>query len=262
MIGMEHKEIFYWNKAAKTYSSRQDELISIYQPVVDELLGCVSGMRILDAGCGDGRLAINLASRGATVYGIDGSSEMLALAELRSENCPVKFMLADLTAPLPFPDNSFDIVVSNMVLTDIPRIDFAISEFARLLTDGGSLVLSVPHPCFFCADWVTGENGQRLYKKVSDYLTLNVETLNFWGKTLHFHRPLSYYFDELTGNGFYINAFKEPMPSEEVVERHEGWECHRRVPSFVVMRAVLINRTPEMSALECEKTDIDFQRGQ
>lgn len=219
---------------------RSDELtLIIYLPVVNELLGCVSGKRILNAGCGDGRHAISLASRGATVVGIDGSSKMLALAEQRSEKCAVEFMLADLTAPLPLPDNSFDIIISTKVLTNIPRIDSAISEFARLLTDGGVLVLSVPHPCFFCSDWVTDENGQRLYKKVADYLTLNVETLNFWGETLHFHQPLSHYFDELTGNGFSVNAFKEPMPGEEVVEGHEGWEYHRRVPSFVVMRAIL-----------------------
>jgi len=46
-------------------------------------------------------------------------------------------------------------------------------------------------------------------------------------------------YDEPTGHGFSIHAFKEPMPSEVVLEGHEGWECHRRVPSFVVMRAIL-----------------------
>jgi ubiquinone/menaquinone biosynthesis C-methylase UbiE len=236
---MENGEISRWNRAAVAYSMRHDELTSIYRPMVDELLGCVTGKRILDAGCGDGRHALSLASRGATVVGVDGSSEMIALAEQCSGGRGMEFLLADLTGTLPFPDASFDVVVSTMVLTDIPRIDVAISEFARILKNGGSLVLSMPHPCFFCSDWATDEKGRRLYKKVSDYLTPVVETLNFWGETLHFHRPLSQYFDELSRNGFSVNAFKEPVPPEEAVRDREGWECHRRVPSFVVMRAVL-----------------------
>jgi ubiquinone/menaquinone biosynthesis C-methylase UbiE len=236
---MEHREISCWNKAASAYSMRHDELTSIYRPVVDELLGCVSGKRILDAGCGDGCHATGLASQGASVVGVDGSSEMIALAEQRSGGCGVEYRLADLTEALPFPDDSFDIIVSTMVLAEIPRIDVAIAEFARILGNDGFLVLTMPHPCFFCSDWVTDEKGRRLYKKVSDYLTPIVETLNFWGETLYFHRPLSQYFDELSRSGFTVNAFKEPMPSEEVLRDREGWECHRRVPSFVVMRAVL-----------------------
>jgi SAM-dependent methyltransferase len=238
-MGSEPQEILYWNEAAADYSSRQDELTSIYQPVLEEQLGDVSGKRILDAGCGDGSYSRNLASRGAIVFGIDGSSEMISIAKHCSGNPNVEYRLADLTTTLPFSNGSFDIILANMVLMDIPRIDLTISEFARLLSANGSLVLSIPHPCFFCSDWVMGETGQRLYKKVSDYMTPKVEVLNFWGKTLHFHRPLSRYFDELTKNAFHIEAFKEPMPSEEALEKHQGWECHRRVPSFVVMRAIL-----------------------
>jgi ubiquinone/menaquinone biosynthesis C-methylase UbiE len=237
---MEHGEIGRWNKVAAAYSTRHDELTSIYRPVVDELLGCVAGKRVLDAGCGDGYHALSLAARGATVVGVDGSPEMITLAEQHSVGSGVEFRLADLTGALPFPDASFDIVVSTMVLTDIPRVDVAISEFARILRNGGSLVLSMPHPCFFSSDWVTDERGHRLFKKVSDYLTPVVETLDFWGETLHFHRPLSRYFDELSRNGFCVNAFKEPMPPEETVRSREGWECHRRVPSFVVIKAVLM----------------------
>jgi len=233
------QHIRYWNQAAIDYCSRQDELATIYQPVVEELLGDVSGKRILDAGCGDGIYTRKLAAQGAIVTGIDGSSGMISMAKGHSKNTNMQYKVVDLTRTLPFPDDSYDVVLANMVLMDIPQIDFAVSEFARVLSVNGSLVLSIPHPCFFCSDWVTEKNGQRLYKKVSDYMTPKVEPQNFWGKTLHFHRPLSYYFDELTNNDFCVEAFKEPMPSEEALKKHQDWEYHRRVPSFVVMKAIL-----------------------
>jgi len=78
--------------------------------------------------------------------------------------------------------------------------------------------------------------GSKLHKAVADYLSPRVETHDFWGSTLHFHRPLSHYFDELGRNGFAVNALKEPAPPTDVVEQRPEWRHHRRVPSFIVAR--------------------------
>ena len=75
---------------------------------------------------------------------------------------------------------------------------------------------------------------------MSDYLSPTIEELGFWGPTLHFHRPLSHYFDELTRHGFVVDALKEPMPSAEAVARHGDWQHHRRIPSFIVVRARML----------------------
>ncbi len=238
-MGKGKQHIQYWNRAAADYCLRRDELKSIYHPVVEKLLGDVSGKHLLDAGCGDGIYARKLASRGAIVTGIDGSSEMLSIAKGRSRNANVEYKFVDLTKKLPFPDSSYDVVLANMVLMDIPRVDLTISEFARILLDKGFLLFSIPHPCFFCSDWVKDEKGNKLHKQISGYLTPKVEELTFWGRTLHFHRPLSHYFDVLTQSGFCLDAFKEPLPSKKAIEKHPDWESHRRVPSFAVIRAVL-----------------------
>ena len=240
-MGKEKQQIRYWNNVAADYCSRQDESTSIYQPVVEELLGNVSGKRVLDAGCGDGNYSRKLASRGAIVTGIDGSSKMISIAKGRSTKTTVNYKIVDLTKELPFPDGYYDVVLAIMVLMDLPRIDVTISEFARVLSDKGFLLLSITHPCFFSSEWVTSEKGQNLHKAISDYLNPKVEELNFWGKPLHFHRPLSHYFDILTENGFCIDVFKEPVPSEEALNEHPSWEYHQRVPSFVVIRAKLKN---------------------
>lgn len=238
-MGKEEQHILCWNKVAADYCSRQDELTSIYQPVVEELVGDVSGKYILDAGCGDGTYSRKFASLGAFVTGIDGSAEMISIAERYPVQLNLEYKVVDLTEKLPFPDDHYDIALANMVLMDIPRIDVAIAEFARLITNGSILVFSITHPCFFCSDWVTDEKGKHLHKEISDYLTPKVEQLNFWGKTLHFHRSLSHYFDVLTQNSFCVDVFKEPVPSKEALKEHPSWEFHRRVPSFVVIRAIL-----------------------
>ena len=124
-----------------------------------------------------------------------------------------------------------------MVLMDLPRIDVSIGELARVLVPGGALVFSITHPAFYCSDWVVVD-GVRRHKAVADYLTPRVMAQSFWGRTLHFHRPLSAYVDELGRHGLAIVALKEPRPSEDQVRRQPEWERHVRVPSFLVARAL------------------------
>jgi SAM-dependent methyltransferase len=234
----------YWDRAAAAYSAGRADgplaLSAIYEPVVDELMADVANKRVLDAGSGDGRYAKKLATRGALVTAIDGSPEMISLAARDAHPAAIEYRIADLTGRLPLPDRHFDLVLANMVLMDIPRIDVAITEFARVLTRRGTLVFSLTHPCFFCSDWIHDDHGTKLHKAVRDYLSVKAEALEFWGATLHFHRPLAYYFDEITQRGFAVDAFKEPVPSEEQLQQHSEWQHHRRIPSFIVARAVLL----------------------
>jgi 2-polyprenyl-3-methyl-5-hydroxy-6-metoxy-1,4-benzoquinol methylase len=238
----EEDHIRYWDEAAADYCSLPRSGRVEYESIVDEFLGDVSGKRVLDAGCGDGTYSRRLNSLGAIVTGIDGSVEMISMAKRYPARLDLGFEVADLTKKLPFRDGYYDVVLANMVLMDIPRIDVAIAEFARLLVDGGKLVFSITHPCFFCYDWVTDEQGERAHKEISDYLTPKALELNFWGKTLHYHRPLSHYFDVLSQNGFCVDAFKEPVAEpdlpEEDLRENPSWGYRMQVPSFAVIRAI------------------------
>lgn len=90
---------------------------------VPELLGLVAGVgRVLDVGCGSGRLTVALARAGAEVTGMDTDAERLAEAGRRAETAGVRLTLveADMERPLPFTDASFDAVTSRLSLM-IPR---------------------------------------------------------------------------------------------------------------------------------------------
>lgn len=70
------------------------------------------GMHALDLGCGFGEDSAELIARGLTVTGIDASEERISSARLRVSDAT--FLARDFTEPLPFPDESFDLVVASL----------------------------------------------------------------------------------------------------------------------------------------------------
>jgi SAM-dependent methyltransferase len=113
---------------------------------VPELLEAVAGARrVLDVGCGSGRLTLALARAGAEVTGIDTSAERLADARRRAsaEAVPMTLLEADMESPLPFADASFDGVTSRLSLM-IPRDAVpTLRELGRVLEPGGRVAAAV-----------------------------------------------------------------------------------------------------------------------
>ena len=108
--------------------------VAFFGASVLELLGDVSGQRILDLGCGDGVLTASLVEKGASVLGVDSSSEMIADAIARGLDASVM----DATA-LPFEDE-FDAVFTNAVLHWIKDHDAVLAGVHRALKPGGRFV--------------------------------------------------------------------------------------------------------------------------
>lgn len=107
-----------------------------------DLLGDVRGRRVLDVGCGDGDLAVELARRGATVVGLDASPAMIAAARARAKQAAMPVTFATGTAEaLPFAPGSFDIVVAVTILCFVADGAPAFAEAARVLRPGGALVI-------------------------------------------------------------------------------------------------------------------------
>lgn len=104
----------------------------------------VTGLRILDAGCGTGNFSLTLASRGAEMVGVDRSAPMLSRARGKSREGPgtVEWVRGDL-AQLPFPAHSFDGVISIVALDFMSCREAVIRELGRVLKPGGFLVLAV-----------------------------------------------------------------------------------------------------------------------
>jgi len=106
------------------------------------LLGDVRGREVLDVGCGDGDLALELWRRGAVVTGIDASPEMIdaARASAKREGANISFKLGE-AANIPFDSQRFDVVAAVTILCFVADAAPVFSEIARVLRPGGVLVI-------------------------------------------------------------------------------------------------------------------------
>ena len=130
----------------------------IARPVADECAGIATwlarrgvrpGAAVLDAGCGTGRYAVELARRGFAVTGIDRSSELLyeARSRARAAGLPIALLEADLLdLPAPPGGRLYDAIMCRGVLNDVvgPAARAAVlGGFARMLRAGGVVWLDV-----------------------------------------------------------------------------------------------------------------------
>lgn len=99
---------------------------------VAAVAGLVRGRDVLEVGCGTGLILQRLACLARTARGVDLSEGMLAKARARG----LDVVQGDATR-LPFPDASFDVVVSFKVLAHVQDIRAAMAEMARVVRPGG-----------------------------------------------------------------------------------------------------------------------------
>jgi ubiquinone/menaquinone biosynthesis C-methylase UbiE len=102
-------------------------------------LGDVSGLSVLDYGCGIGDFSLELAARGARVTGLDLSPGMVDVAQKRLRIFrpeAVGTFVAGNAEDTGLPDGSFDVVVGKWILHHID-VDAACRELRRLIRPGG-----------------------------------------------------------------------------------------------------------------------------
>jgi ubiquinone/menaquinone biosynthesis C-methylase UbiE len=107
--------------------------------------GVVTGMRVIDVGCGVGDttfLAAELVGPTGFVVGIDRSREALSTARQRAEKADLKnveFLEGDIYSPRPDLQDTFDAVVGRLILIHQPNIVLALRSLRRLTRPGGLL---------------------------------------------------------------------------------------------------------------------------
>ena len=105
------------------------------------------GLKVLDYGCGEGKLVQELLDRGATAFGYDTSGAIIEKARVRVSGNAI--LEAIESAEIPLPANSIDAVVSNLVLmmcSDRKKLNDVFQEIGRVSRD--KFAFCIPHPCF------------------------------------------------------------------------------------------------------------------
>lgn len=151
---------WFWNLYSKVYDSvyhlmpYRELLWDAYQA-----LELQPGMKILDAGCGTGNFESFIAEKNpppVEIEAVDFSAGMLSIAKSKCRALDhVSFNWQDLNAELPYPDATFDRIVSINVLFALRDWDHTMREFLRVLRPDGSMVLTSSSPDFSFAPLVT-----------------------------------------------------------------------------------------------------------
>ena len=120
-----------WNERYRTRETLDDEPAPLLVNAARDL----PPGRALDLACGAGRNAVWLAQRGWDVVAIDGASEAIRVLREREPRVDARVLDLETSAPLPFDDETFDLVA---ILFYLHRPLFA--EARRLLRHGGIIV--------------------------------------------------------------------------------------------------------------------------
>ena len=223
----------------------------IIDPALWKQLGDVKGLRILDAGCGNGYLSRQLAQKGAIVTGIDFSKHFVSFCKNKEkkEQLGCEFHKGSLTDMSFIESNTFDVVVSNIVMVDVQDYQKAFVEINRVLKPKGRFVWSNLHPAFgsfnqyfYRLPFDTPRNEERLFLLVDRYFDSGA-VLTSWGNIKpiwQFHRTLQEYTQALFKAGFLIREIIEPKPSLETIRlnpRSVAFDADR-IPFFIIYDCV------------------------
>jgi SAM-dependent methyltransferase len=190
--------------------------------------------RTLDLGCGEGRVARDLAARGHAVVGADLSPTLVALA--RDADPAGEYLVAD-AASLPFDDASFDLVVAFNSLMDVDDMPAAVAEAARVLRHDGVFCICVTHPLRDAGHFEGPGRGAAFVIDGSYFgkRRFGPLTVSRGGHEVTFagwSYALSDYTAALERSGFLIEALREPP------------DPNRAFPSFLLIRAGKDARRP------------------
>lgn len=180
------------------------------------LLGDVSGLRVLDAGCGEGYLARILARRRANVIGIDLAANLIQIARAKDPEGKIAYQVADLSQPLPTYQDHFDLIVSHFVLNDIYDYRGFLTTLGAVARRGGRLVCSLNNPYSFV---VRGH--------ITDYFDTG-KAFSYRGMAAQgvrvpfYQRTLSEYLDAFLSAGFQLQRLIDVPTPEGSFTRQSG----------------------------------------
>lgn len=187
----------------------------------------------LDVGCGEGRFCRMLQQLGIATVGIDPTIPLIEEARRRDPAGDYRVARAEA---LGLPDSSFDLVVSYLSLIDIPDARSAIAEMVRVLKPGGTLLIAnlTSHSTAGPPQgWIEHPDGTRSFP-IDHYMDERSQWVSWRGIHIeNWHRPLSFYMQQLLGHGLLLRHFDEPLPNASAPP--ERIAQHRRMPYFVLM---------------------------
>lgn len=245
------------------YTSREDSFSeNVERPVIESLLGDLSGARALDLGCGSGTYATRLAARGARVVGVDLSAGMLGLARARAGAAALELLAADIAAPLPFAGAAFDLVFTATALHYVADLGRLMREIARVMRPRGRLIASLLHPMNTAhfplhrrddagvEAWAARARWPSRYFGAAER-SIETPWLGFGdveaaGRRIDcFHHTVSDYFSAMRAAGLRLTELREPRPPAAFAAKNaDRYEEAMSLPLYLILAATFDESRP------------------
>jgi SAM-dependent methyltransferase len=223
-----------WNESAAAWIAEQGDLgdfgrrFVLDQPMMDRV-ALRTHACALDVGCGEGRFCRMLQARGIRTVGIDPTEALLARAIALD---PAGDYRVGVGERLDFEDRSFDLVVSYLSLVDIAQLRTALTEMARVLRPGGSLLIA-NLTGFTTAGMAFGGRRPRGADRRAGYLDEHASRVSWREMRIeNWHRPLETYMQGLLEAGLQLRHFSEPKPHGGPPEKVRRY---LKAPYFLMM---------------------------
>jgi SAM-dependent methyltransferase len=218
-------------------------LEAIYEwPAFQRLLPPLSGLRVLDLGCGLGHFARWARAQGARdVTAVDLSERMLAAARATGDNTGILWRQAPLEA-FQVELASFDLIVSMLALHYIADYKAIVRRIATWLAPGGRLALSVEHPIYTASGtsaWHPDPDGAPMHWPVDRYRDEGERrTRWFVDGVVKYHRTIETYVNGLLDAGLTLARLEEPeAESAALLAARPEMREERRRPPFLLLAA-------------------------
>lgn len=228
-----------YDKYAKEYSKSMTEgrFFNDYVeiPAVKKAIKNINGKKVLDVGCAIGIHSKILAQRGAKIYGIDISREMIKIAKSRVPKG--NFRVADMKK-LPFDSNTFDLVFYGLSLHYVKNITKVMKEAYRVLKKNGLLVISTHNPC--CTGQKRIKSNGKKISVVEDYFGAKMEQWDMIpGMLIKNHVfTIEKLFNPIIKAGFVVTNITEPKPVPKGKKIDPAYyEQTMKRPSFIIIEA-------------------------
>lgn len=239
----------HWEQIAESPSKAK-----LLWPSLEVMLPDLTGRHVLDAGCGAGDYTAKLVEQGADVIGIDVSERMVQVAKERVPDA--KFMQGDLSNEIDFVESdSVDVVLCQHVFSHLEDLTIPLNEFARILVDGGDLIISTHNPVH---DYLIVRDEE--YPTVGDEADLDARVKSgprapnyakterydiIWNpseganRATYFRRSIEDLVSPLISAGFELRDLSEPTPDETL--KHDNPELAETLrnypPASICLRA-------------------------
>jgi len=209
-------------------------------PTLRDMLPEMSGLGVVDLGCGFGWFCRWAADAGAaSVLGIDLSENMLARAVSDTADERITFQRQDLDA-VELPAGAFDLAYSSLTLHYLTNLDGFIASVHRSLVAGGAFVFSAEHPIYTAPTspaFVSDDAGRQTWA-LDGYLHEGPRSTDWLAPgVVKQHRTIATYLRALRGAGFEVTELIEWGPSADQVAAVPEWAVELERPPFLLVAA-------------------------